>query len=309
MNWTRRDFVKGSAFGAAGAVIPGPLAAGQQTAPPPAPAPTGPPMFMPLRRNVGIFSMRGGTIGWLVNGDGVLVVDSQFPDTAPAFLNGLKERTPRRIDVLLNSHHHGDHTGGNTVLRSSAQKIVAHARSLENQRNAALKAGTEVTLPDTTFKDEWSVKIGDETIRATHYGPAHTGGDVAIYFEQANVLHLGDLLNNRGYPNIDVPAGASIHGWIQVLEAITPKYSADTLFVYGHGESGFGVTGTKADLSYQRNYFMAILEVVQKAIREGKPREEALKLATPAGFEHLGGTRTRLPLALGIAFDELSTRS
>ena len=76
MNWTRRDFVKGSAFGAASAVFPGSLAAAQQAAaPPPAPAPTGPPMFMPLRRNVGIFTMRGGTIGWLVNGDGVLVID------------------------------------------------------------------------------------------------------------------------------------------------------------------------------------------------------------------------------------------
>ena len=309
MNWTRRDFVKGSAFGAAAAVFPGPLAAVQQAAPPRAPAPTGPPMFMPLRRNVGAFTMRGGTIGWLVNGDGVLVVDSQFPDTAPAFLSGLKERTPRRVDVLINSHHHGDHTGGNTVFRSSAQKIVAHARSLENQRNAAQKAGAEVTLPDTTFTDAWSVKIGDETIRAKHYGPAHTGGDVAIFFEQANVLHLGDLLNNRGYPNIDVPAGASIHGWIRVLEAITPEYPADTLFVYGHAESGFGVTGTKADLSYQRNYFTAILEVVQKAIRQGKSRAEALKLETPTGFEHLGGRKPRLALALGIAYDELSAQS
>ena len=308
MNWTRRDFVKASAFGSAATLCTGPLAAAQQAAPPPAPAPTGPPTFMPLRRNVGIFTKRGGTIGWLVNGDGVLVVDSQFPDTAPDFLKGLKERSTRRIDVLVNSHHHGDHTGGNTVLRGSAQTIVAHTRSLENQRNVAQKAGVEVTLPDTTFTDTWSVKIGDETIRAKHYGPAHTGGDVTIFFEQANVLHLGDLLNNRGYPNVDGPAGASVHGWIRVLETSDPEYSADTLFVYGHAESGFGVTGTKADLSYQRNYFTAILETVKKAIREGKSREEAIKLNTPAGFEHLGGIKPRLALALGIAYDELSAK-
>ena len=275
----------------------------------PAPAPTGPPTFRPLRRNVGIFTERGGTIGWLVNGDGVLVTDSQFPDTASHFLNGLQQRSTRRIDVLLNSHHHGDHTGGNTVLRGSAQKIVAHPRSVENQRNAAQRAGTEVTLPDTTFTDIRSVKIGDETIRAKHYGPAHTGGNVAIFFEQANVLHLGDLLNNRGYPNIDGPSGASVHGWIRALETLALEYPADTLFIYGHSESGFGVTRTKADLSYQRDYFTAILETVRKAIREGKSREEAIKLEIPIGFEHLGGIKVRLALALGSAYDELSAKS
>jgi glyoxylase-like metal-dependent hydrolase (beta-lactamase superfamily II) len=266
-------------------------------------------MFLPLRRNVGIFSQRGGTIGWLVNGDGVLVVDSQFADTAPNLMEALKQRSSRRIDVLINSHHHPDHTSGNGVLRPSADKIVAHARSLQNQRERAQRDKTETTLPDTTFTDSWSVTIGDETVRAKHYGPAHTGGDVAIFFERANVLHLGDLLNNRGYPNIDVPAGASMHGWIRVLETITPQYQNDTLFVYGHGESGFGVTGTKADLSYQRDYFNAILDTVRKAMRAGKSREEVLKLDTPAGFEHFGGQRTRLGLALGIAFDELTAKS
>src|SRR5690606_15901795 len=106
--------------------------------------------FRPLRRNVGIFSERGGTIGWLVNGDGVLVVDSQFPDTAAIFLEGLKERTPRPIDVLVNTHHHPDHTGGNGALRASARRIVAHARSAANQ-TAFARPDAPPTLPDETF--------------------------------------------------------------------------------------------------------------------------------------------------------------
>ncbi len=304
MTWTRRDFVKASAVGVAVGVLPRELAA-QQAAP--APPPTT-PLFTPLRRNVGIFHQRGGTIGWLVNKDGVLVVDSQFADTAPNLLSGLKERTPRQIDVLVNSHHHPDHTGGNTVLKASAKKIVAHERAKENQRVAAERSKAQVTLPDEVFKDTWSVTIGDETIRARHWGPAHTGGDVAIHFEQANIVHLGDLLNNRGYPNVDAPSGASVHGWITVLEKMAPAYPADALYVYGHAESGFPFIGTRPDLLYQRDYFTAVVEAARRAQKEGQTKEALAKVDVLPGFEHFGGTKTRLGLALGIALDELTKR-
>ena len=247
MTWNRRDFVRASALATVAGAIP--LRAGAQqpaAAPPPAPA-----VFTPLRRNVGIFNQRGGTIGWLINSDGVLVVDSQFADTAPNLLAGLKERSPRQIDVLINSHHHPDHTGGNGVLRGAAKQIVAHTRSSENQLAQAKRTNTQTALPDMTFPETWSVTLGDETIRARHWGPAHTGGDAAIHFEQANIVHLGDLLNNRGYPNVDAPAGASVHGWIQVLEKMAPAYPADALYVYGHAEAGHPFIGTRPDLLYQ----------------------------------------------------------
>jgi glyoxylase-like metal-dependent hydrolase (beta-lactamase superfamily II) len=300
MTWNRRDFVKTSALAAAASVVAKGAGAQQPAAaPPPAPA-----VFTPLRRNVGIFNQRGGTIGWLINNDGVLVVDSQFADTAPNLLAGLKQRTPRQIDVLINSHHHPDHTGGNGVLRS-AKQIVAHARSLENQRAQAERAKTETTLPDLTFPDTWSVKLGDETVRAKHWGPAHTGGDASIHFEQANIVHLGDLLNNRGYPNVDAPAGASVHGWILVLEKMAPAYPADALYVYGHAEAGHPFIGTRPDLLYQRDYFTAVIEMAQRARKEGRAREDLAKVDVLPRFEHFGGTKTRLGLALTIAYDEL----
>jgi glyoxylase-like metal-dependent hydrolase (beta-lactamase superfamily II) len=300
MTWNRRDFVKTSALAAAASVVAKGAGAQQPAAaPPPAPA-----VFTPLRRNVGIFNQRGGTIGWLINNDGVLVVDSQFADTAPNLLAGLKQRTPRQIDVLINSHHHPDHTGGNGVLRS-AKQIVAHARSLENQRAQAERAKTETTLPDLTFPETWSVKLGDETVRARHWGPAHTGGDASIHFEQANIVHLGDLLNNRGYPNVDAPAGASVHGWILVLEKMAPAYPADALYVYGHAEAGHPFIGTRPDLLYQRDYFTAVIEMAQRARKEGRAREDLAKVDVLPRFEHFGGTKTRLGLALTIAYDEL----
>ena len=150
--------------------------------------------------------------------------------------------------------------------------------------------------------------IGDETIRARHWGIAHTGGDAAIHFEQANIVHLGDLLNNRGYPNCDAPAGGSVHGWISVLEKMAPAYPADALYIYGHAEAGHPFIGTRPDLLYQRDYFRAVVEVAQKALKAGQPREEAIKLADLPGFTHFGGTKSRLGLVIGIAYDELSKR-
>lgn len=304
MTLTRRDLMTMSAMGVAAGVLPRTLAAQQPAAPPPAPA-----VFTPLRRNVGIFSQRGGTIGWLVNKDGVLVVDTQFADTAPSLVSGLKERTPRQIDVVINSHHHPDHTGGNTVLKSAALKIVAHERAKENQRVAAERAKAQVTLPDETFKDSWKVTIGDETVSARHWGAAHTGGDVAIHFERANIVHLGDLLNNRGYPNLDAPAGASLHGWMSVLEKMAPHYPADALYIYGHAESGYPFLGTRPDLMSQRDYFTAVLDAARRGLKEGKSKEELTKTEVLTGFEHFGGTKSRLGLAIGIAYDELSKKS
>ena len=307
MEWTRRSFTV-TALGTAAALLPRRLSAQQAAPAAAAAAPPAPPVFTPLRRNVGMFHQRGGTIGWLANTDGVLVVDTQFADTAPNFVTGLKTRTPRTIDVVINTHHHPDHTGGNGVIRAAAKQLVAHVRSMENQKNSAGRGGAAPTLPDITFPETWSVTLGDETVRARHWGPAHTGGDAAIHFEQANIVHLGDLLNNRGYPNVDVPAGASVHGWITVLEKMVAAYPLDALYIYGHAEAGYPFIGTRPDLLYQRDYFLAVVDAAGGALKEGKSREELAKTDVLAKFEHFGGTKSRLGLALGIAYDELSKR-
>jgi glyoxylase-like metal-dependent hydrolase (beta-lactamase superfamily II) len=296
MTHSRRSFLKASALAVGAASFARPEAVfGARRA-----------VFTPLRGNVGIFTERGGVVGWLINNDGVVVVDSQFADTAPMIVSGIQERSRLPIDVLINTHQHPDHTGGNAVMRPSVGRIVAHERAIANLRSAAAQRGGDTSgLPDTPFATTWSVSVGDETVRLRHYGPAHTGGDAAIFFERANVVHLGDLLNNRGWPNLDAPAGGSVHGWVSVLEAIMQDYPADALYIFGHNEAGYPPTGTRTDLAYQRDYFLAVIETAATALREGRTREQAISLQTLPGFEHFGGQAPRLPLVVGVAFDEL----
>jgi cyclase len=275
-----------------------------------APAAAPPATFRELRQGVGLFTARGGTIGWFVSPDGLAVIDTQFPDTAAQCLAGLKERSPRQIDVLLNTHHHGDHTAGNGVFRPAAKTIVAHSRVPALQRAAAerAKSSDAQVYADTTFDTDWKQAVGKETMRARHYGPAHTGGDAVIVFERANVVHMGDLVFNRLYPFIDRPGGASIAGWIALLDRVAAEHDQDTLYIFGHGKDGFGVTGSRADLLVQRDYLTALLDTVRKVVAEGRSRQDVEKIPAIAGFEDHAemGNILRLSANLGAAFDELT---
>ena len=300
MSLRRRDFLRISGLGLAASPFAVRLSPGQREG----------GAFRELRRNVGIFSARGGTIGWLINADGVVVVDSQFPDTARLCLDGIRSRSDRPIDALINTHHHGDHTMGNGVFQGAARSIVAHARVPELQRRAASQSGDpdQQVYAETTFDESWDLRVGDETVRAKHYGPAHTGGDAAIHFERANVVHMGDLVFNRLYPFIDRPSGASIRGWIRLLESVLGEHSNDTLFIFGHGLEPHGVTGSKADLELQRDFFTVLLETTEKAVRDGRSKEDLSGIESLPGFEgHVAPVDwINLSAALGVAYDELT---
>lgn len=319
MNWTRRDFLRTSSLGALAGVtgvigMPGAVGGIGAASRLPVPAASQPGgTFRTLRDGVGIFTARGGTIGWLVNDDGAIVVDSQYPDTASECVDGLRERDARQIDALINSHHHGDHTAGNGAFADVVQEIVAHDRVPELQRRAAEASGADgdQTYPQTTFQDEWTIEVGGERVRAKHYGPAHTGGDCTIFFVRADVVHMGDLVFNRLFPFIDRPSGASIEGWIQLLETVAAEHSSRTLYIFGHGHQDFGVTGDHDDLLLQRDFLTALLETAQDAIDEGKSREELAALESLPDFPDYRPPAPQLTLgaALAVAWDELTEGS
>jgi glyoxylase-like metal-dependent hydrolase (beta-lactamase superfamily II) len=243
--------------------------------------------FQTLRRNVGIFTERGGTIGWLAHGDALVVVDTQYPEPAEVCWRGLQERTSRPADLVINTHHHGDHTGGNPFFEAHTDRILAHENVPGLQRQSAAQRGNADTqvYPNETFASDWTEAFGDETVRLRHYGPAHTGGDAVIHFEQANVVHVGDLVFNRVYPFIDIDGGASVQGWIRTMEQIHADFDDDTRFVFGHGNPAYGITGDRADLLVMRDFLSSLVEYVQNGIDEGQSAAALADRQVLPGFE------------------------
>jgi cyclase len=300
----RREFIVTSSFGLAACALAPARLLGQQPAPAAAQPPSV-PVFTPLRRNVGTFTARGGTMGWLVTSDAVLVIDSQFADTAPMFLEGLKTRTTRRIDLLINTHHHPDHTGGNKVLQPMVATIVAHENvpGLQRKQAAAQKSEDAQAYADTTFKDGWKTDLGNEIVSTRYYGPGHTSGDAVIIFQRANVVHMGDLMSHQRHPRVDRPAGASIRNWLVTLEKVVKDHTADTIYIFGHSKAGAPVTGPRGDLMALRDYFSAMLDYVQKGIAAGKSADEIVKAGLPKFADHEGMPQ------LQVAYDELTAKS
>ena len=300
----RRQFLLSSSATAAGVLLSREVSWAQAPAQPAAPPVT---RFEELRRGVGMFIGTGGTIGYLVNGDGAFAIDSQFMNTAEICVAGLKQRAPKGIAMLINTHHHGDHTGGNKAYGVS--KIVAHENCLTSHRatTEAAKTVDQQAYATTTFKDTWSEKFGDETIEARYFGPGHTGGDAVIHFQQANVMHMGDLLFNRAHPNIDRAQGARIDNWITVLETVSKRASNDTIFIAGHAKDNV-VRNGRAELGHFRNYLTAALEHARAGVKAGHSKEEVQKLPALKGFEDNASPNARLTLAfvLGIAYDEVT---
>jgi glyoxylase-like metal-dependent hydrolase (beta-lactamase superfamily II) len=325
MPFTRRDFLTSSAA-ALGVAIGRPIAAFAWQAAQPQ------PVFTPVRRNVGTFTMRGGTVGWLMNPRGVAVVDTQFLPEARALLDGLQTRSNNRgVDVLLNTHHHGDHTSGNPVFRGVARRVVAHSMADLHLRRAPMpqqqplqqhqqqhqqqpqqqqpQNAPEPLYPDTTFTHSWSADVGDERIVARHHGRGHTSGDAVITFERANVVHMGDLMFNQRHPVVDRAAGASMRNWIRVLDQVANAHSRDTIYIFGHANTGLPVTGSSTDLLRFRDYLGAVLAFAERHVAAGRSRDEISAMREPlAGFEAwgpFGQAGARDPL--NVAIEEVAT--
>ena len=303
----RRRFIAASSLALAGSAVARVPLFGQAPA-----AQTPPPTvtaFEDIRRNVGIFTGRGGTIGWLATPDGAVAVDAQFPDTAKACVTGLQQKSPKGIQLLINTHYHGDHTGGNPAFRGAVKSIVQQERCDKLHRDFTAKNNTaaQQAYADVTFGESWSQTIGDEKVWGFYHGAGHTGGDAVIVFERANIVHMGDLMFNRLHPRVDRPGGASIKSWMSVLEKVAKRHG-DATFIFGHAKPGLPVTGTAKDLLALRGYFSAVLEHVQKGLKARQTQDEIVKVAALPGFDDYVSNGTVLTLAntLTAAYEELA---
>ena len=261
-----------------------------------------------LRNDVGIFTERGGTIGFLLSKDGIVVIDAQFPDTAQHLIDDLKKRTTNPFRYLLNTHHHGDHTAGNIAFKGVVEHVVAHENSLNNQKTVAEKSNSldKQLLPDMTFKDDWKLKIGDETIKADYYGAGHTNGDAIYHFEKANIFHAGDLMFNKRHPFVDRSAGANISQWIKDLDKITKKADKNSIIIFGHSLNAGEETGTIEDVKKFQDYLGKVLSFAEQEIKKSVSKEEFIKNTSIPGVTEWTGQGIERPLT--AAYEELTSK-
>ena len=286
----------------------------------------------PLPGNVYALFGRGGNVGFFVGPDAVVVVDSQFKEIAPGIIEQIRSVTDRPIKYLVNTHHHGDHTGGNEVFRAVAviiaqdnvrKRMLASPATILRDYPAELeeakKAGNaedvkfledgiawakkvrieEIAAPVVTFDSELRIHVGGETIDVWHTPPAHTDGDSVVYFEKANVLHMGDVLFHDIVPFIDVKSGGSVRGYLAALDKVIARVPPDVTVIPGHGH----VTDL-AGLKAERQYIADVLAAAQAAKTAGKSKADFLKTVDLPAYKAYDGYKNRFKDGCAAAYDE-----
>lgn len=233
-----------------------------------------------LGNNTYLLEGQGGNITVAVGSDGIIVVDSQFAPLHDKIKAAIAKISPLPVKFLINTHFHGDHTGGNEAFAKEGAVIVA-----QDNIRVRLAAGTvngltgnktppaaAAAIPtDTYIGGSSKVDVGRRTAFLTHANNAHTDGDTWVYFADANVLATGDIFTNGRYPNIDFANGGGVNGVINAVDAFLKVANDNTKIIPGHGP-----LATKAQLVEFRNVLATAGERIGKAYDEGKSEQEVL---------------------------------
>lgn len=187
----------------------------------------------------------GGNIVASIGADGTFIVDDQFEGMIPKVIKTIGGLGGDDIDFAVTTHWHFDHAEGNLALGPSGTWLVAQENSREMMKDDHVvnmvglavmqEAYPPSAWPDITFDSSMRFHINDQTVELMHFGPAHTTGDTAVYFREANVLHMGDVFNNTGYPFIDADNGGTLDGLIAFCEGVLTVIDDKTIVVPGHG--------------------------------------------------------------------------
>jgi len=215
----------------------------------------------------------GGNIGVSVGPDGLLIVDDQFAPLAPKIEAALKALGPGKLKFLLNTHHHGDHTGGNKHFGQQAT-IIAHANV--RKRLGGKPGDSRPELPVITFDQSLSVWFNGEEIQLAHVPPAHTDGDSVVYFTDANVIHFGDTFFSGRFPNIDLGGGGDVRGYIRHVGEAIQKVPANAKLIPGHGP-----LSSVKELKEFHEMLMETSGLVEKAIADGRTLEQIQEAGLP----------------------------
>jgi glyoxylase-like metal-dependent hydrolase (beta-lactamase superfamily II) len=235
-------------------------------------------MTIPVTEQIYMITGKGGNIGLFIGEDGTFLIDDQYAPLTEKIVAAIKSVGGEFPKFLINTHYHGDHTGGNENLGQGGTIIFSHDNVRErlsigafiavfNLKQEAISRGG---LPVVTFSETISFHLNGDSIRAIHAPHAHTDGDSFIYFKNANVIHAGDLFFNGFYPFIDVSNGGSLKGMINAVDRVLALADDNTKIIPGHGPRG-----DKAQLANYRQMLVIAYERLRKLKAEGKTAQEA----------------------------------
>ncbi len=237
----------------------------------------------PVKLSEQIYMLKGsgGNIGVMIGKEGTLVIDNQFAPLSNKINGAVKTLDPGEIKFMINTHLHGDHSGGNENFYKMGAIIVAHDQVRERMMKESFNARANRTTPPRdkeawpaiTFADKLNFHLNDEDIILHHFDIGHTDGDVIVQFKKANIIHTGDAFVRYGYPFIDISSGGGVNGFINTLDKILLLIDDNTKVIPGHGE-----VATKADVKKVRDNIADIRDQVAAALKKGKKIEDMAAL-------------------------------
>lgn len=260
--------------------------------------------------NVYVLEGAGGNIGVSVGPDGILIVDDQFAPLADKIRASLKTLDQGKLKFILNTHWHGDHTGGNAVFGPEAP-IIAHdnvrKRLSTEQRIELFKqtvpASPKQALPVITFDQSLTVHFNGEEIKAIHFPHGHTDGDSVIFFSASNVVHLGDDFFSGRFPFVDLDSGGSVEGLTQNIGELITKIPAGAKLIPGHGP-----VSTLDDLKSYHQMLLATTDIVRKRVAAGKTLDEAKKEGLPAEWNSWGQDFIKTDVWIELVYRSLTAK-
>ncbi|MDB4438841.1 MBL fold metallo-hydrolase [bacterium] len=249
--------------------------------------------IIPEEVAVGIYMLTGGggNIGLCVGNDGVLMIDDQFAPLSEKINNAIKDITNQDIKYLINTHWHGDHTGGNENFANKGATIIAHDNVRKRLRTeqvrpfgGATPASPKVAWPKLTFNDNMSVHFNNQSIQLIHIHNAHTDGDAFVYFPESNVLHMGDCFFKDRFPYIDRDMGGSPDGAIKAVQIALMIADNETKIIPGHGS-----LATKDDLLRYHTMLITMRDRVLKAVKDNVELDRLNFAKLTKDYESWGG--------------------
>jgi glyoxylase-like metal-dependent hydrolase (beta-lactamase superfamily II) len=254
---------------------------------------------------------QGGTIGVLSGPDGVLMVDSQFAPLSDKIIAAIKQISDGRIRFLINTHVHGDHTGGNENIAKTGATIFARENLRARLMKPAPAASGQPTppappmaLPVVTYDSPITFHMNGEDVHLIPVPGAHTDGDTMVYFQGANAIMTGDFYRSTGYPNIDRANGGTMNGMLAGFDLIAKTGRADTKIIPGHG-----AIVDKTAVAAHKAMMVAVRDKVAPLVRQNKSQEEVVAAKPTAEFDSkvTGATAATADRFVGQLYQELKT--